>query len=305
MRERNRPIVLIDIHTHCARYPEVLRTGGTRYPTPAEAVAKFDEEGIDKAVLLSTVSPEWRFLFVAPEQVLEIAAEYPDRFIPFFNLDPRMVRNRPDSDFRHLIEHYVEAGCKGVGEYCANIPFDDPLNINLFKQLEEAGLPLLFHMAPEIGGYYGVYDEMGLPRLETVLKTCPNLTLLGHSKTFWIEIADDVTPDIRFDQGKGKVTPGRVVELMREYPNLHGDLSAGSGYAAITRDPEFGCAFLEEFQDRLYFGTDLAREEQDLRQPRYYRKLKDDGLISKEAYENIAWKNADRLFGLGLDKQAN
>ena len=45
---------------------------------------------------------------------------------------------------------------------------------------------------------------------------------------------------------------------MRRYPNLYGDLSAGSGFGAISRDPEFGYAFLEEFQDRLYFALDLC-----------------------------------------------
>ena len=33
------------------------------------------------------------------------------------------------------------------------------------------------------------------------------------------------------------------MELLRKYPNLYGDLSAGSGYNAITRDPAFGDAF--------------------------------------------------------------
>ena len=51
---------------------------------------------------------------------------------------------------------------------------------------------------------------------------------------------------------------GAVVRLFRQYPNLYGDLSAGSGYNAISRDPEFGYAFMDEFQDRLLFGTDFA-----------------------------------------------
>ena len=172
--------------------------------------------------------------------------------------------------------------------------------MNLFKQVEEIGLPLTFHIAPAIGGYYGCYDDLGLPRLEKVLRACPNLILLGHSQPFWTEISADVTDDIRTRNPKGPVTPGRVVELMRTYPNLHGDLSADSGCNAISRDPEFGYAFMEEFQDRLYFGTDIAQSAQNIPQIDYFKKLKTENLISKEAYEKITWKNAAKLLGINV-----
>ena len=88
---------------------------------------------------------------------------------------------------------------------------------------------------------------------------------------------------------------------MREYPNLHGDLSAGSGYNAISRDPEFGAQFLEEFQDRLYFGTDIANVPQELPIVEYFQQIRRDGLISVSAYEKITWKNATKLLRLDLD----
>jgi hypothetical protein len=40
------------------------------------------------------------------------------------------------------------------------------------------------------------------------------------------------------------------------YPNLWGDLSAGSGAGAIAHDCEFSLAFLIRRADRLLFGTD-------------------------------------------------
>ena len=46
----------------------------------------------------------------------------------------------------------------------------------------------------------------------------------------------------------GPVPGGRVVELMRKYPNLLGDLSAGSGLNAIMRDRKFGISFLNDFR---------------------------------------------------------
>ncbi len=294
--------MLIDVHVHASRVPGPRRPDGSRYPTPAELLPQMDEAGIDRAVLLSSASPECKRHCVPPQDVLDMCAAHPERFIPFANLDPRMVGNSPESDFAPLLQHYKEAGCRGIGEYCPNLPLDDPLNMNLFKHVEEAGLPLTFHLAPAIGGYYGCFDEVGLPRLERVLKACPSLTLLGHSQPFWAEISRDVSEDNRNTYPSGPVEPGRVVQLMREYPNLHGDLSAGSGHNAINRDPEFGCQFLEEFQDRLYFGTDVTHVPQETPIVGHFRELKRQGRISEAAYEKITWRNAARLLGLDLER---
>ena len=295
--------MLIDIHVHTSRrrHPKISRPNGTQYPTPEKLIEMMDNAGIDKAVCLSCVSPECRNTIVIPEETLDICAQYPDRLIPFCNIDPRFVRNDVTADFRRLLGAYKEMGCKGIGEYFPNLPFDDPLNMNFFKQAEEVGLPLTFHIAPQIGGRYGCYDDRGLPRLERVLKACPKLVMLGHSQPFWSEISADVNDETRGGYPEGKVTPGRVVALMRDYPNLNGDLSAGSGFNAISRDPEFGYQFMEEFQDRLFFGTDIANVPQDLPIVPYFKKLKEEKLISEAAYEKITWKNGNRLLGLELE----
>ena len=96
----------------------------------------------------------------------------------------------------------------------------------------------------------------------------------------------------------GKVTPGRVVELMHKYPNLCGDLSAGSAYNALSRDPEFACAFLEEFKDRLFFGTDIASPKDDMKLSFWLDDALKAGNISREAYNLICRENALRLFGM-------
>ena len=147
--------MLIDIHCHASYTRGLFRAGGSRYPQPSELVEMLDAAGIDKAVALSTASPEVRYAYVTPQEVMRMCEEYPDRLIPFCNLDPRMMTNTTDADFRPMLQHFKEAGFKGVGEYFPNIPFDDPLNMNVFKQVEEVGLPLTFHVAPAIGGYYG------------------------------------------------------------------------------------------------------------------------------------------------------
>ncbi|MCK5802763.1 MAG: amidohydrolase family protein [Lentisphaeria bacterium] len=296
--------MLIDIHVHVCqkRHPKITRAGGTFYPDPDTLIAMMDAHGIDKALCQCTVSPECRYTALSPEEMLEIAAEYPERLIPCCNMDPRWLGNSTSSNFVPLLEAYREMGARCVGEYIPNLPFDDPLNMNFFEDVEAVGLPLTFHIAPKIGGCYGCYDEVGLPRLERVLKAFPNLMFLGHSQAFWAEISTDVIQDgQRVGYPKGPVTPGRLLALFRTYPNLLGDLSAGSGFNAISRDPEFGYGFMEEFQDRLYFGTDIANDPQTLDIVPYFENLKVERLISEAAWEKIAWRNAQKLLGLASD----
>ena len=77
------------------------------------------------------------------------------------------------------------------------------------------------------------------------------------------------------------------------------DLSAGSGYNAVSRDPDFGYAFLEEFQDRCFFGTDICdpRNIDDVRVR--LASFLDDGMkngkLSYNAYEKISRGNAEDL----------
>ena len=293
--------MFIDIHTHTSTCDGILRQNGSRYPTPEELIETMDANGIDKAVILSTVSTECRFVIVTPHEVMAIAQKYPDRFIPFCNLDPRMLQNNISSDFRPMLNYFKKSGYKGIGEYFPNIELDHPLNMNLFAQVEEVGgLPILFHLANTLNhnGQYGCYDDIGLPRLEKVIKAFPKLIFLAHSQVFWAEISNDITEENRHGYPKGKVTEGRVSELMRKYPNLHGDLSAGSGFNAISRDLDFGIKFMEEFQDRLYFGTDIANQHQDLPQIPFFNRLEGERLISKAAFEKIIWQNAVKLFNL-------
>lgn len=289
--------MLIDIHVHTCkpRHPKITRPNGTTYPDPKTLISMMDAAGIDKAAVMTTVSPEMRYTCVSPEETIEICGQYPDRLIPFCNMDPRWLTNSTKANFRPLLAAYKEMGCRGVGEYVPNLLLDDPLNMNFFAQVEEIGLPLTFHLAPKIGGYYGCVDEPGLPRLERVLKAFPRLIMLGHSQPFWAEIGTIDDDKSRAGYPKGKVTPGRVVDLMRQYPNLHGDLSAGSGFNALTRDPEFGYRFLEEFQDRLCFGTDIANVPQKLPIVDYFKRLEDDHLVCSAALEKIRWINGSRI----------
>ncbi|MCM8777628.1 MAG: amidohydrolase family protein [Candidatus Omnitrophica bacterium] len=293
---------MIDIHVHLRKYPTYLRDGKQTYSTPEQLLERYDELGIEKAVILPGGSPECMLQKQSEEEVLEICRMYPDRFIPFCNIDPRAMTNSIDAPLDQILSYYKSHGCKGIGEVCANLPFLHPLVQNLFRCAEKVGLPLTFHIAPQIGGVYGLYDEPGLPQLEITLQRYPNLMFLGHSQPFWAEMSKLDTPADRYGYPNYPIKEeGVLPKLFRRYKNLLGDLSAGSGFNAISRDPEYGVEFLNEFQDRLFFGTDICAPDTPVPLIGYLRELLEKGKISEQVYKKITYENAVKLIKLEGD----
>jgi len=290
--------VFIDIHVHAQRFSGPLRSNNRDFSSPEWLIERYDKIDVDKAVLLPLVSPECRYTITTTEEMLDICERYPDRFIPFCNVDPRAISDGPDAPLDKLLSYYRDRGCKGIGEVTANLRFDDPRVENLFRHCEALGLPLTFHISPTMGGNYGLYDDPGLPLLDNALAKFPNLIFLGHSQAFWVEIAP-LESSSRNSYPKSPIAEeGAVPRLMREHPNLHGDLSAGSGHNALARDIDYAARFLEEFQDRLYFGTDICAPDTPTPLVDLMRSMRDEGRISEAVFNKIAHENAVRLLGL-------
>jgi len=205
-------------------------------------------------------------------------------------------------DFSKMLNFYKSLGAKGLGELTANLLIDDPLMDNLFYHCAECDMPVTIHIAPADSKYdfYGIKDDIGLPRLEKMLKKYPKLKIFGHSQLFWAEISSDVDEKSRLGYPKGKIKEGRLVQLLREYPNLYCDVSAGSGINALKRDPEYAAKFVEEFSDRIMFGIDICAtfnthmyEYEEL-----LKKFREDKMISEENYYKFVRGNAERLLNL-------
>ena len=292
----------IDIHTHAISEKGLNYPNGSSLTTPEELIAYYDRVGVEKAVLLPLTNMQGFYEFNTNREIQSIVRRYPDRFFWFCNPDPQMGTNDTQNDFVRILNYYKAQGAKGVGEVTANIPFDDPKTLNLFAACEACNMPVLFHVGQN-GSDYGLVDELGLPRLEKVLQMFPKLIFIGHSQKFWAEISADVTEEIRGGYPAGKIVPGgRLLELLRKYPNLHCDLSAGSGYNSMARDPEHAYQFLEEFQDRVYFGLDVCFPE-SMNSPylQHYRFLDDavlQGKISYDVYRKICRDNVISLLNL-------
>jgi predicted TIM-barrel fold metal-dependent hydrolase len=297
--------MIIDVHAHVFAFPKIKLPRSTTFMSMEDQIRMMDAKGVDKAVILPLCNAEAPAEKQSIGEVLHICERYPGRFIPFCNVDPRLNR-RPDlivtEDFDFLLGQYKELGCKGLGEVTARVYWDDPALLKLFQACGKVGFPVTFHtIAPDVNSY-GLMDDPGFPRFERVLEQCPNVTFLGHSPGFWSEISGDMTAEEKNGYPGKPVTPGgRVPELMRRYPNLCGDLSAGSGLNALRRDPEHAFRFIEEFQDRLLLGLDYCSTRNDMQHIEWLTAQRDAGRIADPAYQKIMWRNADRILGLGLE----
>jgi uncharacterized protein len=291
--------MFIDVHTHCIRFNDPRQAAINEWATDVDLITQLDRLGIEQAVLLPLSHHEIGTMLQSTESALDIAALYPDRLIPFCNLDPRRHYNNAKVDHRPTLRHYQDLGCKGLGEFTCNLPWDDDRVMNLLSQCEEVGMPVLFHVASADRGMYGLVDEVGLPKLEKVVKMFPKLNFIGHSMAFWSAISGDANESNWMGYPEGPVTPGgKLPELLRNYDNVWGDISAGSGNNALVRDKAFGFRFLEEFQDRLLFGTDICRGDQDVPQVDTMNEALASGVLSQEGFEKINHLNAKKLLGL-------
>lgn len=275
---------MIDFHVHLGNLYR------DRYPsqpplTPHQLIDRMNREGIEVSVLLPLESPEGGWGYFLTEEAVAARDMYPERLIAFVCVDPRYPRVE-----EHIDVFVKQYGCKGFGEHVNGLAFDHERNKIIYAKCDEYGLPLVFEINKEY-----CYDEIGLSRLESCLKEFPNVKFCGHGPGFWCAISGD--DDRRCGYPTGPIQPGGAVDrLLAEYDNLYADLSAYSGYNALTRDPEFTEGFIDRHWPKLLWGTDYMGANQSLPQVEWLATLD----VAPEVRKAIASKNARRV--LGLDK---
>lgn len=285
----------IDLHLHLTM-EQKPKTKEFFISSAENMLPHLKELGIEKGVLMASGESEEKCPFGSNQENLRIVQSDPEHYAWMCNLD-----SVDSTTVYERLARYQAQGAVGIGELMINRRLDDPFLQEVFDAAGKLQLPVTFHMSPEEGYKYGVVDMPGLPLLEQCLKDFPDTLFLGHSQCFWIEISGDAPADRegRSSWGEGKVLPGgRVPELFERYPNLCGDLSANSAGCAIMRDPEFGLAFLEQYADRLFFATDMVNTEMVFPLGNWLDQQAASGALSREAYEKICRKNAERVFGL-------
>jgi predicted TIM-barrel fold metal-dependent hydrolase len=275
------------MHTH------IGRTWNT-YPAlePEALVRWLDEHNVARAVVLPLVSPESSSYLNLTEAALAAARRFPDRLVAFCCIDPRTSYEGGRAGLRAMLKAYVDQGARGFGEHKAGLAIDHPKMQALYEVCTDLRLPVLFHMDAQRG-----MDEPGLPGLERVLKGFPDVTFIGHGPGFWASISGDVTARDMGGYPKSPVRPGGALDrLFQGYPNLRGDLSAGSGAGALRRDRKFGQEFLIRRADRLLFGTDYLRHGQDVPQFELLASFE----LPADVRARIERGNASQLLGIKI-----
>ena len=231
-----KPLPIIDCHLHINHRNRSLE----------DTIRHMDVTGTDQAFILPLETGEGEVLLKS-DTVLEAHRHYPDRIIPFCQCDVRQ------SDSLERIRRYRELGFRGVGEQKEHVRFGDRRIENLIALCDELDWPIVVHFQDGKKGYNQGMAE----HLEAYLRRYQRVRIIGHAQTWWANISAEVPPPEETLYPKGPVKPGGLLDrLLADYPNLYADLSAGSGYNALTRDEDYTAGFFERHWKQLLFGTD-------------------------------------------------
>lgn len=253
------PARFIDVHNH----PYWLGHDARKM------VANMDRYGIARTWLLAwecpkherspsydaTLNPEGEGIRFA--DVVRMAEQYPDRFIPGWAPDPR----RPET--RRRLKAAVDLhGVRVYGEMKLRMTYDSPDALSIFQLCAELGLPVLFHLDVTLprgtpAGNWQYWYGGHIDAVERAMQACPDTVFIGHAPGFWREISGDAEQEpSSYPRGKPIVPGGRILQLLDKYPGLHCDISAGSGHTALSRDLDFTRKFCIDYQDRILHGRD-------------------------------------------------
>jgi len=215
-----------------------------------------------------------------------LAARFPDEFVYFCN-------EVPDAkDATKTLEKWLERGVLGIGELKFDLACDSVPMRRFYDVAREHRVPVLLHFQ------HGRYNH-GFERFHRILEKYPEVNFIGHAQTWWGHVDARHDPAVMYP--KGPVTPGGLTDrYLADYPNVFGDLSAGSGRNSLERDEEHAAAFLERHQDKLMLGTDCAdpvgegKKCSGARQIDNVRRFLDDPAARAKIFSG----NAKRIIGL-------
>jgi predicted TIM-barrel fold metal-dependent hydrolase len=152
------------------------------------------------------------------------------------------------------IERFVKRGAVVIAEQKFGVECDSPAMQKIYQLAQKHRVPVLMHWQ------FQRYN-LGFERFHKMLEKYPKVTFIGHAQTWWGNI-DKNHKDQSVMYPKGPVTPGGLTDrYLADYPNMYGDLSAGSGLNALTRDEDFTRDFLTRHQDKLIYGSDCSDHE--------------------------------------------
>lgn len=290
----------IDVHAHV--YAE------TREEI-ADWVKRMDEVGIDKVIVL-TMATGARF-----DSIYSEYAKYPGRFEVWCGFDYTGY-DEPGFGPAAVAElvRCAKVGATGVGELgdkgkglfyskpvkAWGMHVDDPRMDPLLEKCGELGLPINIHVGEPLwfyepmdstnDGLMSAFDWR-LDNQKDIVDLDGMIDILGravqrHPNTTFIAChLANLNHDL-----------AQLGELLDKYPNLYADISAR--YAEAATIPRFAQSFMEKYQDRLLYGTDLGNDKEMYRTT--FRILESN---DEHFYEIDELQYHWSLYGLGLDKR--
>lgn len=157
------------------------------------------------------------------------------------------VPDLPDAVYE--IEKYLKRGAIVIGELKFGVACDAPEMHKIYQLAQHYEVPVLMHWQYQMYNY-------GFERFYTILEQYPTVNFIGHAQTWWANIDKDQVDQAVLYPATA-VNPGGITDrYLSDYANMYGDLSAGSGLNALTRDEGHAKAFLQKHQDKLLYGSD-------------------------------------------------
>jgi predicted TIM-barrel fold metal-dependent hydrolase len=148
------------------------------------------------------------------------------------------------------VEKYLKVGAVVIAEQKFGVDCDSPGMQRLYALAADYQVPILMHWQHAMYNY-------GFERFYKMLEKYPKVNFLGHAQLWWANIGKNADPAVAYPPGP--IAPGGLTDrYLSDYPNMYGDLSAGSGLNALTRDEAFAREFLTRHQDKLVYGSDCS-----------------------------------------------
>ncbi len=270
-------------------------------------VKTMDEVGVEKSLILS-YSTGKRF-----DSLVEKYGRYKDRFDIWCGFDYTGL-DKPGWQQKALaeLERCYKKGAKGVGElgdkglgelYSRPTPgyglhIDDPRMKPLLEKCAELKMPINIHVAEDEWMYLPADSTNdGLMNAATWKVDMSKPGILNHDQLVTtLENAVKNNPKTTFiacHLANCCANLAMIGRLLDKYPNLYADIAAR--YGELAPIPRAVNAFIEKYQDRILYGTDMGMRK--LMYQTTFRILEsmDEHFYVRELF-NYHWP----LYGIGL-----
>ena len=254
---------VIDVHTH-------------DYPESDSLVDKWvktmDEAGIEKSIILSYATGA-RF-----DSLVEKYGRYKNRFDVWCGFDYTGF-DTPEGQ-KHAVkelERCFKKGARGVGELGDKgsgdlysypvlgygVHIDDPRMRPLLEKCAELHMPVNLHVAEDEWMYLDADSSNdGLMNAATWKVDLNKKGILNHEQLIVsLENAVKNNPETIFiacHLANCCSNLGILGKLLDKYPNLYADIAAR--YGEIAPIPRYTHDFIEKYQDRILYGTDMGTD---------------------------------------------